>query len=941
MGNRILLVSHESTLSGSPIQLVELAIGLQERGWKPCVVTPEPGPIVEKLRSARVEVQIEPQLLLDGGHAALRSLARSSDLIIANTIATWQAVQAANLENVRSIWYLHETLVGRRLIVQIPEIRASLKLASALVVPTTSTAAVYQAWADRPIDVIPYGISVPHVTSLSVRSDQTTFVTLGSFERRKGQDLLVESIESLEPEIRKRARFQIAGRNLDELFYESFRRRAGRLAEVELLGPQGHEESLELLARADVLICSSRDETMPIVILEAMSMGKAVVSADVGGIREWLRDGLNALVVPPENPVALAKAIEDCIRDSGLVERLGKAGNWTYQAHFTLERYCTEFERLIRRVIAAGKENAIVESRSFDWPTLYDRWVREHDTFAAADRIDVRRGIRNLRMHPRISVLLPVYNPDLELLRQAINSVKNQVYPHWQLCVADDASTDSQVRSFLEAEQAIDARIKVAFRERNGHIAACSNSALALATGGWCALLDQDDALAPHALAEVAFEINAYPNAGLIYSDEDKIDSTGIRSFPFFKSDWNPELFLAQNYVNHLGVYRMSLLREVGGFREGFEGSQDYDLTLRCVERLEPGQIRHIPCVLYHWRTVPGSLADQADAKPYAREAARRAIQEHLGRRGISARVEPCPENPESHRVIYEVPVPTPLVSIIIPTRDQVSFLRRCVESVRTITRYGPLEIIIVDNDSRDPETLNYLGELTHSGVRVVRDDGPFNFSRLINRGAREVRGELLLFLNNDVEVIEPEWLGEMVSHAVRSNVGAVGARLWYPDRTLQHGGVVLGLGGVAGHAHHRVPRGHPGYFNRAFLQQNCSAVTAACMLVRKLLFEELGGFNELDVGINFSDIDFCLRLKKHGWQIVWTPSANLVHHESISRGTVPTMAQQDLFMREASYTQRRWGNELLADPFYSPNLCLELPGFYPAFPPRRSVDRG
>lgn len=940
MADRILLVSHESTLSGSPIQLVDLAIGLQERGWKPSVVTPEPGPIVEKLRTARVDVMIEPQLLLDPGHAALRSFARSNDLIIANTIAAWQAIQAAHLENVPSIWYLHETLVGRRLIVQIPEIRASLRLARALVVPTASTAAVYETWAGRPINVIPYGISVPRVRSHREKSDQTVFVILGSFERRKGQDLLVEAIANLKPETRKRGRFQMAGRNLDELFYESFRRRAGRLAEVELLGPQGHDESLGILAESDVLICSSRDETMPIVILEAMSMGKTVISTDVGGIREWLRNGLNALVVPSEDPTALSRAIGRCIRDPELVERLGRAGIRTYQAHFTLQRYCTEFEELIRRVIAEGKENVIAETRSLDWPMLYEKWVSEFDTFTAADRIEVQRGLRNLRRHPLISVVLPVYNPNLKLLRQAIDSIKNQVYPHWQLCIADDASIDPQVRPFLETEQATDARIKVVFRERNGHIAACSNSALALATGAWCALLDQDDALLPHALAEVALEINANPNVGLIYSDEDKIDSTGTRSFPFFKSDWNPELFLAQNYVNHLGVYRTSLLREVGGFREGFEGSQDYDLALRCVERLEPDQIRHIPRVLYHWRTVPGSLADEADAKPYAREAARRAIQEHLERRGVSAQVEPCRENPESHRVIYKMPMPPPLVSIIIPTRDQVSFLRRCVESVRTITRYEPLEIIIVDNGSRDSETLDYLGELRKLGTRIIRDDEPFNFSRLINRGAREASGDLLLFLNNDVEVTEPEWMGEMVRYASRSNIGVVGARLWYPDGTLQHGGVVLGLGGVASHAHHRVPRGHPGYFNRAFLQQNCSAVTAACMLVRKTVFEAVAGFNELDVGTNFSDVDFCLRVQKQGWQIVWTPSANLVHHESISRGTTPTRPQQDLFMREAGYVQRRWGKELLADPFYNPNLCLELPAFYPAFPPRRLLNR-
>ena len=940
MATRVLLVSHETTLSGAPIQLVDLAICLKQRGWDPMVAAPEGGPIAEKLRAAEVKVVLEPQLLLDPGHSALRLLTRECEVVIANTIATWQAIQAAHLEKVPAIWYLHETLVGRRLIEQISEIRPSLALADALVVPTMSTACVYEMWARRRIDVVPYGIQVPDVSCVPRTSDQTVFVTLGTYERRKGQDVLIEALGRLEPVLRARALFRLAGRNLDELFYESFRRRAAEFhSETEVLGSKTHDEALALLAGADVLICPSRDETMPIVILEAMSLGKAIITTDVGGIREWLRDGLNALVVPPENAPALAAAIERCIRDRELVRTLGAAAKRTYDGHFTIDRYGAEFERILRRTIDGKSEGIALDMGTFDWPKRYGQWVREFDTFAVADRIAIQRGLRNLREQPLISVLLPVYNPDLELLRRAIDSLKNQVYQHWELCLADDASTDEQVRSFLETEGAGEPRIKIVFREANGHIAACSNSALALATGQWCALLDQDDALAPHALAEVASEIDAHPNAGLIYSDEDKIDLAGVRSFPFFKTDWNSELFLAQNYINHLGVYRASLLREIGGFREGFEGSQDYDLALRCVERLEPEQIRHIPRVLYHWRTVSGSLADRANAKPYAKEAARRAIGDHLRRRGIPARVEPCPENPESHRVIYEVPTTAPLVSIVIPTRDRVSFLRQCVESVRARTQYAPFEIVIVDNDSCEPETIDYLKGLTSSGdeVRTVRDEGPFNFSRLNNAGAQRARGSMLAFLNNDVEVTDPGWLAEMTSHAARAEVGAVGARLWYPDGTLQHGGVVLGLGGVAGHAHHRVPRGHPGYFNRALLQQNCSAITAACMLVRKTVFDELGGFNELDVGVNFNDVDFCLRLQERGWRIVWTPYANLVHHESVSRGTRPNRAQQELFVREASYMQTKWGKELLADPFYSVNLCLELPAFYPAFPPRRS----
>jgi glycosyltransferase involved in cell wall biosynthesis len=548
----------------------------------------------------------------------------------------------------------------------------------------------------------------------------------------------------------------------------------------------------------------------------------------------------------------------------------------------------------------------------------------------------LRRRLRALREQPLISIVLPVYNPDLKFLRAAVDSIRNQIYERWELCIADDASTDPEVRQFLEKIAGSDARIKLTFRAKNGHISACSNSALELATGDWCALLDQDDAFAENALALVALEIAQHPEAGLLYSDEDKIDENGARSNPFFKPDWNPELFLGQNYINHLGVYRLSRLREIGGFREGFEGSQDYDLALRCIERLQPEQVRHIPRILYHWRMIGGSLAAIPDAKPYAKEAARRALADHCARGGRPGVVVPCPENAESHRVIHAVPEPAPLVSIIIPTRDRVGLLKRCVESIHARTDYRSFEIVVVDNGSVDEETFAFFRRAEgEKRIRVVTETGPFNYSRLNNRAAAQARGDILVFLNNDTEIDDPGWLTEMVSHAVQPQVGAVGARLWYPDGTLQHGGVVLGLGGVAGHAFPHIPRGHPGYFNRAMLQQNCSAVTGACMVLRRAVFEELGGFDEENLGVTFNDIDFCLRLTQRGYRVVWTPYANLIHHESASRGHQRTPEEEAQFLCEAGYMHRVWAARLLRDPFYNPNLSLSLPGFEIAFPPR------
>jgi len=922
---RILFVSHETTLSGAPIQLVHLAGWLQERGWNILVATPDSGPISEMLATRGVPMIVESALLTDLTHGWLRERCREFDVVVANTIASWPAVRAANLEEKPVLWYLHETLVAVRLIRAIPEMASALTMADLLVTPTQETARIYQGLTEAPIEVVPYGIPRPEKIS-SAPDPGMRFLTLGSFESRKGQDILAKAIGKLDPATRARCRFKMAGRVLDEQFYLELQRAVAGFPEVELINALEHSDALRLLNDTDALVLPSRDETMPIAILEAMGLGKAVISSDVGGVSEWLRDGMNGLLVEKENTDALAEALANCGNNPELVDRLKAAGARTFERHFTLDRFAAHFAELLvtlkRRSTLPGDD--------------YQDWIARFDTLTPAARVGLRRELRLLPRQPLLSIILPVYNPDLKYLEAAVDSARQQIYERWELCIADDASTDARVRPFLEKLAGSDARIKLTFRERNGHISACSNSALELATGEWCVLLDQDDAFAENALALVALEIGRHPDAGLIYSDEDKIDEGGLRSNPFFKPDWNPELFLGQNYINHLGCYRADRLREVGGFREGFEGSQDYDLALGCVERLGPEQVRHIPRILYHWRMITGSLAAMVDAKPYAREAARRAIADHARRRGMPGTVTACPENNESHRFIHALPQPAPLVSIIIPTRDRVRLLKRCIESIRTVTNYEPFEIVVVDNGSVEPETLTFLreGEADNS-IRVLVEAGPFNYSRLNNRAATKARGEILVFLNNDTEIDDPTWLTEMVSHAARAKVGAVGARLWYPDGTLQHGGVILGLGGVAGHAFPHIPHGHPGYFNRAMLQQNCSAVTGACMAIRKVVFEELGGFDEENLGVSFNDIDLCLRLTQRGYRIVWTPYANLIHHESASRGHQRTREEQTEFERAVAYMQTTWGAQLMHDPFYNPNLSLNPPGFEIAFPPR------
>lgn len=565
--------------------------------------------------------------------------------------------------------------------------------------------------------------------------------------------------------------------------------------------------------------------------------------------------------------------------------------------------------------------------------TDYTTWVRLYDTHGSHDRRLWKERVRRLENVPLISILLPAYETPERLLRQCLDSVVAQAYEHWELCAVDDASPSPHVSKVLAEYAGRDRRIRFMRRDSNGHISAASNDALAMASGAYVALLDHDDELRPHALLEVAEQLAADPDIGLVYSDEDKIDERGRRFEPYFKPDWNPDLLLSQNYLCHFSVVAADTVRQVGGFRTGFEGSQDHDLFLRCIEQLQPGQIRHIPKVLYHWRAVSGSTALSRDAKDYASAAGARAVADHLSRVAPGARAEELEHG--HYRVIWPLPATPPKVSLIIPTRDRVHLLRTCIDSVLEKTAYPDFEIIVVDNQSREPNTLAYFDVLRGDGrIRVLPYDAPFNYSAINNWAARHAVGEVLCLLNNDIEVISEHWMEEMASQALRPEVGAVGAMLYYPDRTIQHAGVILGLGGVANHIYTGAPARHPGHGARALVAQNLSAVTGACLVVRKAVYEQAGGLDER-LQVAFNDIDFCLRLREAGYRNVWTPFAELVHHESASRGRDESDEKRARFLGEVGYMESRWGDWLDCDPAYNPNLSLEALDATLAFPPR------
>ncbi|MBV8465905.1 MAG: glycosyltransferase [Burkholderiales bacterium] len=576
-----------------------------------------------------------------------------------------------------------------------------------------------------------------------------------------------------------------------------------------------------------------------------------------------------------------------------------------------------------------------------DAPTDYERWIEQYHNIDANQLAAMQAEIASWANPPLVSILMPTYNTPEVWLRRAVETVREQVYTNWELCIADDASPEPHVRSVLEELAAADKRIRVEFRQQNGHISAASNSALALCTGEFTALFDHDDELPPDALFHVVRATRDNPAADLFYSDEDKIDVQGRRFDPYFKPDWNPDLFLSQNFFSHLGVYRTRLLRDIGGFREGFEGSQDYDLALRAVERVGVQGIVHIPRVLYHWRVLPGSTAGAGDAKPYAFLAAVKAVEEHLARKGVDAEVMEAMPGMRMLRVQYRLPKELPRVSIIIPTRDGGQVLKRCLDSIESKTTYPNYEILVVDNGSVHEETLAIFRQYQGEGlIRVLRDDRPFNYSALNNNAVREVGSELVCLLNDDTEVITPEWLDEMVSQISRPGIGAVGAKLLYPDGTVQHAGVIVGLGGVAGHPHARLHSQAGGYFGRASLQQNLSAVTAACMLVRRDVFLEVGGLNEERLAVAFNDVDLCLKIRDSGRSVVWTPYSVLYHHESLSRGSDLVPEQIARFTAEVNWMREYWGAKLDRDPAYNPNLSLQGGDFGLAWPPREPETR-
>lgn len=548
----------------------------------------------------------------------------------------------------------------------------------------------------------------------------------------------------------------------------------------------------------------------------------------------------------------------------------------------------------------------------------YGPWFEKHKP--SAEELERQRK-KKWKNPPLISVAVPAYRTPPGFLEQMILSVKEQTYPHWELCIVNASRGEDGMEQVLGRYAGGDERIRVKNLEENLGIAGNTNEALEMARGEFVGLLDHDDLLAPQALFRIAEALTADPQADAVYTDEDKVTTDLSEHFqPHFKPDFNLDLLRSNNYITHFFVVRTRLAREAGGFRREFDGAQDYDFIFRCTE--EAKKVLHVPEVLYHWRTHKASTADNPASKMYAFEAGKRAIEAHLVRCGQEGTVS-LRKDLGFYRVEYPVQG-EPLVSILIPNRDQKETLEKCLNSIWEKSTYNNYEILIVENNSSSPEIFNYYREIEkRPGVQILTWKEGFNYSAINNFGEKSAAGDYLLFLNNDVEVINPRWIEELLGNCQRKEVGIVGAKLYYPDDTIQHAGTVIGIGGIAGHAFLNMPRSRTGYLHKASLQMDLSAVTAACMMMKRQVFEQLGGFEER-LSVAFNDVDLCLRTVQAGYLVVYNPEVELYHYESKSRGAEDSEEKVRRFQEEIEFMRCRWMDLLKkGDPYYNRNLTL------------------
>ena len=592
----------------------------------------------------------------------------------------------------------------------------------------------------------------------------------------------------------------------------------------------------------------------------------------------------------------------------GLSKMIGKINKYLWKKYHLLVPINKWGEELtnIRKIICFGDERLFVD---FTNGKEYRKWLKFYDK---------KSKVKKLDYNPLISFVIPVYNVSRKYLSECLDSILKQTYQNFEICLADDCSTNEETISTLKEYEKKDKRIKIVYRKSNGHISNASNSALELATGEYVAMMDNDDVIPSHALYELVKVLNEDKKIDLIYTDEDKLDTDGLRCSPHMKPDYSPDTLMSLNYFCHFTLLRTSILKEIGGWKVGCEGAQDWDLFLRFTEVTK--NIYHLPKVLYHWRMIPGSTSLSMDSKNYVDKASIKVLSDALKRRAKEGIVHTHDKSP--HYWIEYIYKKEPMVSIIIPTKDYASSLKTCLESIYVRNNYSNYEVIVVDNRSSEEETFKLFEDYKkrYKNFRVVKADMEFNYSRINNLAVKEAKGEYVLLLNNDIEVISDNWLNLMVGYAMQSHIGAVGAKLIYPDKTIQHGGILLTNNYVACSAFSFEPYESTGFFSRLCVPYNYSAVTAACLMIEKKKYLEVNGLEE-KLKVAFNDVDFCLKLRKAGYYNVFLPMVELYHYESKSRGYEDSLEKKERLAKERKYMFDHWGEWISNDPMYNENL--------------------
>ncbi|BBK78193.1 glycosyltransferase family 2 protein [Clostridium butyricum] len=590
-----------------------------------------------------------------------------------------------------------------------------------------------------------------------------------------------------------------------------------------------------------------------------------------------------------------------------------------------------KYTHLLCKALKCLKNNGIKFTikkikQKFNSTSVYKDYIQNN--FLTEEERKIQTNIK-FDKNIKFSILVPIYNTPKKYLCEMIDSCINQTYSNWELCLADGSDKEhSYVGNIINNYAKNDTRIKYKVLKNNGGISENTNECIKMSCGDYIGLFDHDDLLHPSALFEY-MKVIQKENADLIYSDEAVFEKNlkDIKTI-HFKPDFAIDTLRTYNYICHFTVFKKSLLDKVGMFRKEFDGAQDHDMIFRLTEHSE--NIIHIPKVLYYWRSHPQSTSQDINSKSYAIDNGIKAVNGHLKRCNINGFAKSSEEFPTIYRLTYEIK-DNQMISIIIPNKDNIKVLDTCINSIMKKSTYNNFEIVIVENNSTEKETFDYYDKLEkYENIRVIKyeTDGEFNYSAINNYGVKYANGEHLLFLNNDIEVISENWLQEMLMYSQRKDIGAVGAKLYYENETIQHAGVIIGIGGFAGHSHRHVDRRSGGYFSRCKIQQNLSAVTAACLMMRKNVFEEINGFDE-SFKVALNDVDLCMRIRKVGYLIAWTPYAELYHYESISRGYEDTPEKQKRFEGEVKKFQDRWKKELeKGDPYYNPNLTLGAEDF-------------